>query len=99
MAATTSPTSPWAETYHDKSDEWVLARLENFEAKEKLSVAGSIPRRKEIRLLRVERDNRKKAALAAAEGAAASGAVPAPPNAPPVAPPERVAATPRLTAS
>lgn len=93
MAATTSPTSPWAETYSDKSDDWVKARLESFEEKEKLSVAGSITRRQEIRKLRVELKNRK----AAAELTAAAGAASGDSSMPLAVPAARVAAGPRLS--
>lgn len=72
MAATTPPSSRWVSTYSDKSDEWVRARLEYFENKEWQSRGGSIPRRKEIRVLRVELSERKKAVLAA-EAAEAAG--------------------------
>lgn len=65
MAATTNPTSLWVSSYSDKTDEWVRARLEFLENNERISRSGSIPRRREIRLLRVEVLNRKKAALLA----------------------------------
>ena len=66
MAASTSPTSEWVSCYTDKKDDWVRARLEHLEGKEKLSLTGSTVRRKEIRALRVELRDRKEAALAAA---------------------------------
>ena len=69
MAATTLPSSRWVSTYTDKTAEWVQARLEYLENKEWQSRSGSIPRRKEIRGLRVELSERKKAALAAAAAA------------------------------
>lgn len=62
MAASTKPTSPWVSSYKDKTDDWVRARLEHLEGKEKISKAGSMPRRKEIRELRVELLGRRKAA-------------------------------------
>ena len=67
MAASTKPSSPWVSSYSDKTDEWVRARLDYLEGKEKISKAGSVPRRKEIRVLRVELLTRKKAVLAATE--------------------------------
>lgn len=67
MAASTKPTSSWVSSYSDKTDEWVRARLEFLENNERISRTGSIPRRREIRLLRVELLTRKKAVLAAAE--------------------------------
>lgn len=69
MASTTLPTSSYVSSYSDKTDEWVRARLEFQENNELVSSKGSIPRRKEIRELRVEVMNRKKAALAIAQAA------------------------------
>lgn len=62
MAASTKHTSVWVSSYSDKKDEWVQARLEHLEGLERLSLNGSIPRRKEIRTLRVELINRRKKA-------------------------------------
>ena len=102
MAATTPPSSRWVSTYSDKTDEWVRARLEYFENKEWQSHIGSIPRRKEIRVLRVELSERKKAALAAAEGTPVPISVPSPvitpagPAAPALAPVGIMAALKRI---
>ena len=82
MASTTSPSSLWVASYSDKTDEWVRARLEYLEDKERISLAGSLTRRKEIRRLRVEVQDRKKAAVlvqatvAAASAPARSALVP-----------------------
>ena len=67
MAAATNPTSRYVETYKDKTAEWVKARLEHLQDLENRSRTGSIPRRQEIRLLRVEYRNRTTAAEAAGE--------------------------------
>jgi hypothetical protein len=73
MAASTNYTSSYVSSYSDKTDEWVRARLEFLDNNERISSKGSIPRRKEIRQLRVELLTRQKAAaqLAAAQGGAA----------------------------
>lgn len=75
MAASADPTSAWVSSYSDKSDDWVLARLEFLENLERTSHGGSIPRRKKIRELRVEVLTRKRIAL---QRAALAAALPAP---------------------
>lgn len=67
MAAATKITSAWVSSYSDKTDEWVRARLEYLDNLERISRTGSIPRRRDIRKLRVELLERKKAAVAAVE--------------------------------
>ena len=77
MAASTKPTSRWVSSYSDKSDQWVQARIEYLEGLERISGTGSIPRRKEIRTLRVELlDRKKKAQVATEEAEAAAAALP-----------------------
>lgn len=87
MAASTKHTSRWVSSYSDKSDQWVQARLEHLEGLELLSSTGSIPRRKEIRTLRVELKDRKNKAQAAPEAA----------EAPPAALPGIAVAEPQLS--
>lgn len=92
MAAKTPPTSAFVETYADKTDEWVKARLEYLEGKERISHAGSILRRKEIWALRVEKRTRKEAA----DLAAAAIGTPAQP--PPAKSAQTLTAAPKLAA-
>lgn len=77
MAAATKPTSRWVSSYSDKTLEWVQARLEHYEGLERISRTGSLTRRREIRQLRVELLNRKKASEAVAVPAPAPAKAPA----------------------